>query len=163
MKNSQLLIRIIALLPLLLISGAYALQEKTQEQRDYDTWLKQRFSAQHEQLIPVVAVADMYFTCNKKHQVDQSEHSIKYLIVKMERDVLAQKLVQCLDGEDMQSDTALNYGLQGCFSAQLAKLNSVERQKKMTLVKKAILSLSREERKKSFTHCVTDQAIGYLK
>jgi hypothetical protein len=63
----------------------------------------------------------------------------------------------------MKSDVALNFGLFGCFQAQLAHLPKAERDQKMILVKQAVSSLSHSERKKSFTQCVTEQSIHYLK
>jgi hypothetical protein len=71
--------------------------------------------------------------------------------------------MSCLKGKSVKSDIALNYGLTGCFHEQLAELSAQEKQQKMQLVSKAIAALSREERQKSFTQCVTDQAITYLK
>ena len=81
----------------------------------------------------------------------------------MDKNVLAEKLATCLGEDTMQSDTALNFGLFGCFHQQLAHLPKAEREQKMTLVKQAVSSLSHEERKKSFTQCVTEQSIHYLK
>jgi len=145
-------------------SQAKVEQEKTsQEKSDHDQWLKDRFSDQHEQLIPIVAVADMFFSCNKVRKTDPIGYQIKELITVMHKDVLAEKLNQCLAEDLIKSDVALNFGLLGCFHEQLAQLPNEEKQQKMKLVKQAIASLSREERQKSFTQCVTDQAIGYLK
>ncbi len=129
---------------------------------EHNAWLKEKFSKQHEALIPVVAVADMFYACNKIRQVDSTDHPIADLINDMPKDKLAEKLALCLGEDTMQSDIALNFGLQGCFHEQLAHLPKAERQQKMVLVEKAILSLSRAERKKSFTQCVTEQAIHYL-
>ncbi len=136
----------------------------TQEQTtaEHDAWLMKRFSSQHEKLIPVVAVADMFFACNKARKVDPINYRLTDLIKKMDKDQLADKLVLCLAEDTMQSDVAINFGLQGCFHEQLAHLPKAERQQKMLLVEKAILSLSSSERKKSFTQCVTEQAIHYL-
>lgn len=129
---------------------------------EHNAWLKEKFSKQHEALIPVVAVADMFYACNKIRQVDATAHLIADLINKMSKKELAEKLALCLGEDSMQSDIALNFGLQGCFHEQLAHLPQAERQQKTVLVEKAILSLSRGERKKSFTQCVTEQAIHYL-
>ena len=129
----------------------------------HNAWLKQRFSEQHEKLIPVVAVADIFFSCNQVRKVDDRDYQLIELITVMDRNVLAEKLSLCLGEDKIQSDVALNFGLLGCFHVQLANLPEQERKQKMKLVKQAVASLSLEERKKSFTHCVTEQAIDYLK
>ncbi len=136
--------------------------KKEQTTSDHDAWLMERFSAQHEKLTPVVAVADMFFACNKARKVDPVNYHLTDLIKKMDRKKLVDKLVLCLAEDAMQSDVALNFGLLGCFHQQLAHMPKAERQQKMALVEKAILSLSHSERKKSFTQCVTEQAIHYL-
>jgi len=130
---------------------------------EHNVWLKQRFSEQHEKLIPVVAVADMFFSCNQVRKVDDRDYKLTDLITVMDKNILAEKLSLCLGDDSMQSDIALNFGLLGCFHEQLAHLPVQERKEKMKLVKQAIASLSFEERKKSFTQCVTEQAIHYLK
>ena len=129
----------------------------------HNEWLKQRFAKQHQALIPIVAVADIFFSCNKARKVDPKSYQLKELITEMDKNVLAEKLANCLGEDTMQSDTALNFGLFGCFHQQLAHLPKAEREQKMTLVKQAISSLSHQERKKSFTQCVTEQSIHYLK
>ncbi len=129
---------------------------------EHDAWLMKKFSSQHEKLIPVVAVADMFYACNKARKVDAINYPLADLINKMPKNKLAEKLALCLGEDTMQSDIALNFGLQGCFHEQLAHLPKAEQQQKTVLVEKAILSLSRAERKKSFTQCVTEQAIHYL-
>ncbi|OUR61842.1 hypothetical protein A9Q74_08010 [Colwellia sp. 39_35_sub15_T18] len=155
------------LLSLLLVNAlpAQAFSNNSKQEpttAEYNAWLKEKFSKQHEALIPVVAVADMFYSCNKAREVDSTVEEITYLINEMPKNKLAEKLALCLGEDSMQSDIALNFGLQGCFHEQLAHLPEVERQQKMVLVEKAILSLSRGERKKSFTQCVTEQAIHYL-
>ena len=137
----------------------YAEQSQT---LDMNQWLKARFGAQHQALIPVVAVADMLYSCQKQQQIS-SNLSIKALITTLDKNTLAAQLISCLNGESPKSDIALNYGLEGCFHEQLAGLSATEREQKMRLVTKAIAALSRAERQKSFTQCVTDQAISYLK
>jgi hypothetical protein len=145
----------------------YALQESVQEESKdnlaHEQWLKDRFSDQHEQLIPIVAVADMFYSCNKVRKTDPIGYQVKELITGMEKDILAEKLSKCLAGDSIKSEVALNFGLFGCFHEQLANLPTEEKQQKLKLVKQAIASLSREERQKSLTQCVTDQAIGYLR
>lgn len=134
-------------------------KENTQE---HNAWLKQRFSEQHEKLIPVIAVADIFYACNIDRKIDPIEYQLKELILSMDKNHLAEKLAQCLGDDTLQSEIAINFGLLGCFHGQLAHLSKVEQQQKMLLVKSAIHSLSSSERKKSFTQCVTEQAIHYL-
>jgi len=156
----RVLIRILLVL-MSITHTSYA--DTTQDKSAHEQWLKDKFSNQHEQLIPIVAVADMFFSCNKKRKTDPIGYQIKELITVMDKDVLAEKLNTCLANDLIKSEVALNFGLLGCFHEQLATLPIQERQQKMQLVKQAITSLSRAERQKSFTHCVTDQAISYLK
>ena len=129
---------------------------------EHNAWLKDTFSEQHEQLIPIVAVADMLYACNQERKIEPVKYKLNDLILNMDKNRLAEKLMLCLNEDNMQSDTALNFGLVGCFHEQLAHLPDVERQQKMALVEKTIESLSRSERKKSFTQCVSAQAIHYL-
>ncbi len=135
----------------------------TQSDKEHNEWLKKRFSKQHQQLIPIVAVADIFYSCNKARQLDNVDYKLSYLVTEMDKNVLAEKLNACLAGDSMQSDVALNFGLFGCFEQQLAHLPVAEQKEKMQLVKKAVASISHEERKKSFTQCVTEQSIHYLK
>ena len=129
----------------------------------HNDWLKKRFSKQHQQLIPIVAVADMFFSCNQVRKTDKEVYEISFLVNEMHKNTLAEKLSNCLGEDTMQSDIALNFGLFGCFHQQLAHLPQADREQKMHFVKKAIAALSHEERKKSFTQCVTEQSIHYLK
>ncbi|ARD44153.1 hypothetical protein [Colwellia sp. PAMC 21821] len=129
---------------------------------DMNQWLKARFGAQHEALIPIVAVADMLYSCQQQKQIDENL-TIKAMITQLDKNKLAEKLISCLGDESPKSDTALNYGLKGCFHEQLLHLSVEEKQQKMGLVTESIAGLSRSERQKSFTQCVTDQAIHYLK
>lgn len=146
-----------------LINGiSYALPAES-DQQAHDQWLKNRFSGQHQTLIPIVAVADMFFSCNRERKSDPTSYEIKDLITKMDKTLLAEKLINCMAGESLKSEQALNYGLLGCFHEQLSDLPEAEKTQKMQLVQRAINSLSLEERKKSLTQCVTDQAINYLK
>ena len=142
------------------IAGA---QEKSAQQLEQDQWLMLRFSEQHKKLIPIVAVADMFFACDKAQHNGSANYQLRELIEEMDRELLAMKLQQCLGHEGIKSDSALNYGLYGCFYAQLAHLSEAQKQEKMRVVTVSISSLEREERQKSFSRCVTDQAIRYLK
>lgn len=129
---------------------------------DMDQWLKTRFGAQHEALIPIVSVADMLYTCQQQKQIGQNL-TIKALITQVDKNSLAEQLITCLAGASPKSDIALNYGLKGCFYEQLSDLSAEDRQQKMRVVTQSIATLSRIERQKSFTQCVTDQAIQYLR
>ena len=153
------------LLPCVLLSFSLAasIQEQTAEQLEHDKWLKLRFSEQHKNLIPIVAVADMFFACDKAKNSGTANYQVKELVENMDRNVLAEKLSACLADASMQSDKALNYGLYGCFYEQLDQLSQDEKQEKMQIVTASIASLSREDRQKSFSRCVTDQTISYLK
>ena len=149
----------VSLLVILFSSGLYAEQSQTV---DRDQWLKARFGAQHDALIPIVAVADMLYGCQQIKHADNSV-KIKSLITQLDKNSLAEKLIACLAGESPKSDEALNYGLTGCFNEQFAHLPLAEKKQKMVLVAKAVNGLSRVERQKSFTQCVTDQSISYLR
>jgi hypothetical protein len=129
----------------------------------HNDWLKKRFSQQHDQLMPIVAVADMFFSCQQKRQAEQTQYPVSFLVQKMEKQQLAEKLSRCLGDDTMQSDVALNFGLLGCFHEQLKHLPTAQLQHKMQLVEQSLVTLSYEERKKSFTKCVNEQSIGYLK
>ena len=129
----------------------------------HDEWLKARFSKQHQALIPVVAVADMYLVCNQTRKVDDKDYTLNFLINEMDRNTLAEKLSNCLGEDNVKSNAALNFGLLACFQSQLSHLPNTEKAQKMTLVKQAIASLSLKEREKSFTQCVTEQSVHYLK
>jgi len=148
---------------LLMVSLSYvASAEQQMLDPEYNQWLKDEFGAVHQALIPVVTVADIFYSCNVKRNIDKNNYSIKQLVLQMDRDLLAEKLSLCLADNSINSDVAINYGLQGCFQDQLADLPEAERKQKMKLVLRAIASLSKEERLKSLTQCVTDQAINYL-
>jgi hypothetical protein len=142
-----------------LYKGASTDKESIQE---HNAWLKQRFSEQHKKLIPVIAVADIFYACNIERKIDPVHYQLKELILSMDKNHLAEKLAQCLGEDTLQSEIAINFGLLGCFHGQLAHLTKAEQEQKMLLVKSAIHSLSSSERKKSFTQCVTEQAIHYL-
>jgi hypothetical protein len=156
----------LSLLLLISIFSAQAQQNNNEVKNDsvteHNAWLKETFSNQHEKLIPIVAVADMLYACNQQRKIEPVNYKLKDLIINMDKNRLAEKLILCLDDDSMQSEAALNFGLLGCFHEQLSHLPDIERQQKMALVKKTIVSLSRSERKKSFTQCVSAQATHYL-
>lgn len=148
------------------LGNAAAAGFSTQTQADqekHEQWLREKFAHQHEQLTPIVAVADMFFACNQERTPDNEQYSVRFMVEVMNKNVLAQKLSQCLGEDGLGSEVAVNYGLLGCFTEQLNGLPEEEKAAKLKLVKTAINNLSIEERKKSLTQCVTDQAINYLK
>jgi hypothetical protein len=147
---------------MLAIFFSIGLHAEQNQELNMEQWLKARFGAQHQALIPIVAVADMVYSCEKAQQTE-SNLTVKALITQLDKNSLAEKLIACLAGESPKSDIALNYGLQGCFYEQLAGLSLEEKAQKMRIVMEAISTLSRAERQKSFTQCVTDQAIDYLR
>lgn len=161
----KILFNSLYLLLLINISSVQAQQKeliKSDPTAEHNAWLKNKFGGQHQTLMPIVAVADILYSCNKARKIEPVNYKLNDLILNMDKNRLAQKLILCLNNNSMQSDIALNFGLLGCFHEQLAHLPDVERQQKMALVEKTILSLSRRERKKSFTQCVSAQAIHYL-
>ncbi|REL28476.1 hypothetical protein DXX93_19150 [Thalassotalea euphylliae] len=145
---------------LLVATHGYGQSEMTDAHK---AWLMDEFAPKHQALIPKVAVADMFFGCNLERKVDPVPYQLGKIIEQMDKGLLAEKLSACLAGENAQSDAALNFGLVGCFHDQFSELSDADREKRMTLVTNAISRLSREQRQKSFTKCVTEQAIRYIK
>lgn len=140
-----------------------AFQEGVEMDAEHKMWLKEKFSDQHQSLIPIVAVADMYFACNRDRNIEPARYPVAKLVTQTDKDVLAQKLSVCLGEQTVKSEVAVNYGLQGCFEEQLSRFPQKEKRQKIALVNKAIASLSLEEKQKSFSKCVTQQAIRYLR
>lgn len=140
-----------------------AFSASAQTSTDHEQWLNDQFSAQHQALIPIVAVADMFAACNRDKKIFPIPYQVKDLVNVMPREELAEKLAKCLGNDDIKSDAAINYGLMGCFYEQIQELPEADREQKYKLVVKAINRLSKEERQKSLTICVTDQSISYLK
>ena len=136
---------------------------KEMNQSQYNAWLKDKFHQQHQNIMPKVAVADMFYACNKVRKSDPIGYRLKDLIVKMPKNQLALKLSECLAGDTMKSDIALNFGLEGCFTDQFTELPHDEKKLKMALVTTAIHNLTRKEREQSFAKCVNQQSINYLK
>ncbi len=56
-----------------LVSSSSAAESNTPPANDkmHNDWLKKRFSKQHQQLIPIVAVADIFYSCNKARRTDK--------------------------------------------------------------------------------------------
>lgn len=159
MVNNKVLCAVLVLLYTMHCSILAAEQKQL---TDHEQWLKKQFSQQHRALMPVVAVADIFFSCNKQNKFGSGKYSLETLITKMNKTELARKLDTCLAGHSVSSVVAINYGLLGCFQDQFQSLPATERENRLKAVSKAITSLSIEEKKKSFTQCVTDQSIKYL-
>jgi hypothetical protein len=138
-------------------------QASVQANNENDEALKARFKQQHQAIIPIVAVADMFFACNRQRHSEDFDYQLDELINKMDKGELAEKLDNCLAGESLKSDTALNFGLTGCFHSQMTKLNQKTYDEKMAKLELLLVQLPRSERQKTFTKCVTEQAIYYLR
>ncbi|MDG1732563.1 MAG: hypothetical protein P8M49_11340 [Thalassotalea sp.] len=119
----------------------------------------EQFSQLHKQLMPRVAVADIYYGC---HLTEETQYSIEYLVNEMDKNLLAQKLMACLGEDNIGSDKALNFGIKGCFMDQLSELPEAEQQASLNKVEQATAALPRSERQKSFTQCVNNQTLKYL-
>ncbi len=128
-----------------------------------DNSLQQKFIKKHQAIVPVVAVADMFFACNRQRHTDSYDYQIADLVNKMDKNQLAEKLSDCLAGESLKSDIALNFGLIGCFHAQMASLNQKKYDEKMGKLELFLVKLPREQRQKTFTKCVSEQALYFIK
>lgn len=156
----------LALITAVSFAGMFSLsaQEHTNDMTaEHKQWLRDKFSRQHQEITPKVAVADMFYGCNLARKSQPTHMPIDMLINKVDKATLAEQLTNCLGEQNLQSEEALNFGLIGCYTDQLSLLPEQEQAQKMQLVRRAIASLSRQERQKSFTKCVTEQAIKYLK
>ena len=123
--------------------------------------LKQQYIKKYKQLLPKVAVADMFYGCTVATAPKTEVQAIDNL-VKMDKNALATKLMSCLKEHSLQSDTALNYGLVGCFHSQMQHLDKATYVKKMANVNQLLTTLSKPERQKSFAQCVSQQTIHFL-
>jgi len=142
------------LTPLCLAQGSVDNDEKAQQQA---------FIAKHQALLPVVAVADMFFACNRQRHTDSYDYQIADLVNKMDKGQLAEKLSNCLGTESLQSDTALNFGLIGCFHSQMISLDQKKYDEKMSELELLLVKLPREQRQKTLTKCVSEQALYFVK
>ncbi|TKB46305.1 hypothetical protein [Thalassotalea mangrovi] len=125
--------------------------------------LVQNFTEIHQNMMAKVAVADMLFGCKlEKQEVEASGSELQTYIVDTDRNSLAEQLMACIGEENIGSEMALNFGIIGCFSDQTRHLEQQEQQQKMTQVADAMKVISKEERQKSFTQCVNNQALQYL-
>lgn len=141
------------------MSASLASQELT---KDHAKWLKEQMSAKHQQLIPKVMVADIYFACNIDKKIEPLTYPLSHLITRVSKAHLSEKLISCLGNHNIRSEQAINYGLVACFSEQFSELSKQEQQANMKKVRKAIASLSAIEKQQSFLKCTTEQAIEYI-
>ncbi|WOH36061.1 hypothetical protein RI844_11835 [Thalassotalea fonticola] len=125
-----------------------------------DDMVKQ-FSELHQQLMPIVAVADMFYGCHL-NKPQQQQYTLEFLINDMDKDLLATNLSDCLGEDNLASDNALNYGIKACFSDQMSHLPESEQQQNLEQVDTVLAQLPRAERQKSFTQCVNNQTLKYL-
>ncbi|WP_068546191.1 hypothetical protein [Thalassotalea crassostreae] len=126
-----------------------------------DDKMLNEFSKIHQELMPKVAVADMFYGCmiDKK----QGSYSIEFLINEMDKTELADKLQACLGEDTIASNAALNYGIKACFIDQMSGLTEEQQKSKLVAVDEALANLPIEERKRSFTQCVNNQTLSYMK
>lgn len=141
----------------------YTLNVFAQTTENSEEALKQRFIEKHNAMIPVVAVADIFFACNRQRHSEDYDYQITDLVNKMERNKLAEKLSTCLAGDSLKSDVAINFGLIGCFHSQMNGLNQKMYDEKMGQLELLLLKLPRAERQKTLTKCVSEQALYFLK
>ncbi|MDN3652375.1 hypothetical protein QWY77_06315 [Thalassotalea ponticola] len=139
---------------------AHAFDTDSTEQDNEQSPIVKAFAKQHQELMPKVAVADMYAGC--LHAKEQSWVDLKALIEDTDKAQLAEQLTDCLGEHSLASDQALNYGIFACFYDQMADLESSERQQNLKQVSAVLTSLPRAERQKSFTQCVNNQTLKYL-
>ena len=129
-----------------------------------------QFTLLHQQLMPRVAVADMFYGChfndhlknNSDLVTKDQQYSFSYLINEMDKNTLAIKLMACLGEDSIASDKALNFGIKACFIDQFSELPELEQAQALTRVDTAIQSLAKAERQQSFTKCVNNQTLKYL-
>ena len=128
----------------------------------HEKWLKDQFSEQHQALIPIVAVANIFSGCNQIRKFDPINYQIKDLVLKMDKQVLSDKTLGCLANDKIHSEVAIDFGVLACFKQQMSHQTKAEIKEKMAQVSKALAELPLSEKKKSFTECTTYQAIEYL-
>lgn len=147
---------------MLSVAMIFTVSTQAAEDKAHEQWLKDKFSQQHQDIIPKVAVADMFYGCNSERKSDPIPYQIKDLVTRMDKTLLAEKLSNCLAQDSVTSEVALDFGLFACFHEQFSTLKPGEKAEKLARVKTLLTSLSKAEKHKSFTKCVTSQAINYL-
>ena len=148
-------IRSLSFVSLLLISFGTFAQDPANEHFN-------KYKQKHSELVPVVAVADIFYGCSVKRKNKSPDYSLNHMITMLDRDLLAEKLAECLDTDPIKSEVAINFGLYGCFHNQMIHLSDKERMVNMDKVNTLLAKLSKEEKQKSFTQCVSDQAVSYI-
>ncbi len=139
-----------------------SVQASEQSYTKHEQWLNDQFAVQHQALIPIVMVANIFFACNQEKNFSPVPYTMKQLMKTMSRDTLAENTVACLGTNDMKSNQAVNFALKGCFHDTFIDLPASEKIKKLSAVNSALSSLSLQERQKSLTSCTTLQTIQYL-
>ena len=119
----------------------------------------EKFSALHQNLMPKVAVADIFYGCN----LDNKPHfSFSTLINKMDKNELGVKLMNCLGEDNIASDRALNFGIKACFIDEMEGIEADIREEKLKQVDTLLQNLPKDERQRTFTQCVNNQTLKYL-
>ncbi|QDP02742.1 hypothetical protein [Thalassotalea sp. PS06] len=150
------------ILSLVFISAPFLVAAEEVNPKSQEELVK-NFAEIHQNLMAKVAVADMYYGCHlAKHGDDKGLDDIETLILKTDKDTLGQKLINCLGDDKIGSEKALNFGITGCFTDQTKHMDVKVQSEKMAQVAKAIDALGKEEKQKSFTQCVNNQALIYL-
>lgn len=121
-----------------------------------------QYKQKHSELVPVVAVADMYYGCSVMRLNKTPDYSVNHMVTMLDRDLLADNLSRCLNEDSLKSEVAINFGLYGCFFNQMSHLSDKERESYMDKVNGLLGTLSKEQKQKSFTQCVSDQTVNYI-
>lgn len=120
------------------------------------------YAQKHQALLPVVSVANVYVGCQQAKPNEFTQYTHKKLLNEMTQEQLGSLTLTCLDGLALKSETAIGYGIVGCFSSQFKHLANAEQNEKMAQVKALLDSLSLEQKKQSLTQCVNDQTLQLL-
>ncbi len=118
------------------------------------------FEKMHQELMPVVAVADMFYGCNKA--AGGEDYSFETLINDMDKEQLATKLTTCLGSDSLASDEALDFGIMACFADMVSDMEEAEQTTRLNQVREVLKELPREQRQSNFTQCVNNQTLKYL-
>jgi hypothetical protein len=124
--------------------------------------LIETLAIRHQQLMTVVAVADIYFGCQQANPAQHQSYPHSELISKINPNALAEKLEACLNTMPLKSEKAIEYGLIGCISDQVKGLAEEKQQQHLAKLKALLSKLTIAEKQKNFTKCVNDQALEYL-
>lgn len=153
--------RLLSVISFVVISQSAAAQSTTNKSTAViEDPMIQEFSKRHQELMPKVAVADMFYGCHIANNA--AEFKLSALINDMDRTLLADKLTACLGEDSIASDKALNFGITACFIDQIGHLPKDEQSQRLAQVKAVLPDLPRGERQKSFTQCVNNQTLKYM-